>query len=348
MKKEINTSPKKMKVLAVGDLHFKDSYLPRCEIMVKEITSHIERLRPDVVVCLGDTLNDFGRISLRCLSRVEKWFVSISAFAPVFILIGNHDRTNNRDFLTDDHPFVSLASVPQITVVSKPVRTVVDGLTLVMVPYVWPGRFAEALQTIDIDPATSDVAAYFAHQEMEGILQADIGDPWEPSWPPLISGHIHAWSHYKPNVYYTGTPMQVSINESPERSISLFEITRTSCEETRVWMKTVPSMEYHNLTCKQFLKFKAKPLEEAWEARIRVTATRAEISKSEFQLHRDNLVHLGYGVTVTVQEVATTAAPRTRGKGFKELMREEVASQAPEIIPRLQSLLSKIEAEFSL
>jgi hypothetical protein len=74
-----------------------------------------------------------------------------------------------------------------------------------------------------------DARCIFSHITIKGAqmgtMIAKDADEWPPSYPFLISGHIHLSHWLGPNMYYTGSILQVSIDESPDKHIALVNIS---------------------------------------------------------------------------------------------------------------------------
>src|SRR3990167_8585191 len=103
-----------MRIFVLGDPHFKKDNLHIFEGICNEILSIIDERKPDLCVCLGDTLDTHDRIYLRAQTMAMRFFADIARRCPLIILIGNHDRENNSDFMSKVHPFVGLESHPDL------------------------------------------------------------------------------------------------------------------------------------------------------------------------------------------------------------------------------------------
>lgn len=206
-----------MKIFAIGDLHLKKSwnYLP----LLDELVVQIERTEPDMVVVLGDTLDTKSVIHMACLVDAINFFERLSKLAKTYVLIGNHDRPNNSDFLSGYHPFTGVKCV---TIADNVIKE--DGF--VFVPYVPPGRFDEALGDTDL----SDVKLIFAHQQFLGSVPDGKGDVWSMDKPMVISGHIH--SHmFLENIMYTGSPVAHTFGEKSDKFVFLLDETGAILEK---------------------------------------------------------------------------------------------------------------------
>lgn len=213
------SSFRKMKVLAIGDLHFKTTSSEESEILIKNILEISQNIKPDKIIILGDTLHNHSVINLYPFIRATKFIIELSKLAPVYLLIGNHDRPNHKIFMTDEHPFIALKYFQSITVVDKTIAE----YPLVFVPYVETGRFHEAIKDIDL----TKTKVIFAHQEFLGSVINDQGDYWPENYPLIISGHIHKTFYLQSNIFYIGTPIQHSFYDNSNNSICLLNIDDT-------------------------------------------------------------------------------------------------------------------------
>ena len=209
-----------MKILLIGDPHFKVSNCIETNQLHKETIKYIQNTDLDFVVILGDVLDTHEKIHIRPLCRAVNYITSIAKLIKTYVLIGNHDRLNNNVFLTDDHPFSGLKNTENIIIVDK----VYQENNFIFVPYVYPGRFQEALETIDFKPNKQFI---FAHQEFKGVKMgafvSEIGDGWPEDYPYVFSGHIHDFQQVQKNILYTGTPFQHGFSDSCDKFLVLIE-----------------------------------------------------------------------------------------------------------------------------
>ena len=146
----------------------------------------------------------------------------------MIVLVGNHTRKNNRVSGGPEHALAELA-VPQegskMVVVEDPVLMTINDVKFAALPYMDPDYFTDIIAAkcpslVENDP---DISFVLAHQEIHGSelmpgRESTCRAHWPPTYPPLISGHIHGRSWMR-NVLYTGTPMQHSHGESSEKYI---------------------------------------------------------------------------------------------------------------------------------
>lgn len=233
-----------VRVLAIGDPHFKMNNLAMMDLFVTKILKIIKVTDPDIIVVLGDTLDRHELIDMEAHSKASKFLMSLADITQTYVLIGNHDRRNNSDFQSDVHPFTGLENYENLTIVSKAMKKYIvpkrrcgenaQGANFLFVPYVPNGRFADALKTIDLTEfdggyVTEHIDAIFAHQEFKGCKMGGIisttGDIWELKNPLVISGHIHEQQKFE-NIIYTGSPLHHNHgcgDHGGKKSVGLFE-----------------------------------------------------------------------------------------------------------------------------
>jgi DNA repair exonuclease SbcCD nuclease subunit len=106
----------------------------------------------------------------------------------------------------------------------------IKGYHLAFCPYVFPGRFQEALNSDSRDWKSAD--CIFAHQEFYGCKMGAIvsveGDQWDPKFPKVVSGHIHSKQNIGENVYYCGSSMQHAFGESEKNVIPVLRFNSTT------------------------------------------------------------------------------------------------------------------------
>jgi len=229
-----------MKIFAIGDPHFKKGNLHFMKWACQEILEIARREEPDLCICLGDTLDTNNRIEMRAQRDAINFFFQLAEICPLIILIGNHDRENKTDFLSDVHPFFGLKKTPNITVVDS---TIWDTQrNFIYVPYVAPGRFREALEKVDYYPDDTDPEdqprLIFAHQEIRGSFYgskknsvSEDGDVWNSKYPLIISGHIHEYQ-VLPGVVYVGTFYQQNYGENANKALMMIYLDEEAKPES--------------------------------------------------------------------------------------------------------------------
>lgn len=214
-----------MKILAVGDLHCRPQYLNDFLKVKEQILITVEKHKPDIVVLLGDTLHNHSQVHTDAFNAVYGLVKSLAVIDGLrtYMLIGNHDYRSNSEFCTENHPFNSFKNY--VNVVDKPVMLIADKLhRIAFMPYVPPGRFAEAFAFVSEDKPE----IIFAHQEFKradfGIV-SQHGDEWDMPIP-VISGHIHDKQVLKNNIMYVGTPYMTTFGESEDKTVCMLHLGR--------------------------------------------------------------------------------------------------------------------------
>lgn len=227
------------KILVVGDLHIRPGSKFQYDAFKSEITRVISEKLPDIVVFLGDILHTHEKIHSVSMNMAHDLMDHIRSFAPLYIIVGNHDLLNNRQFLTSNHWMNGMKRWKVVSVngkITKHPTTIVDTAIsnihnnnrLTFIPYVPNGRFEEGLNTIKGGEETwKQSASIFAHQEFLGCqmksIKSEHGDEWDSNKPRVISGHIHGYQKlHGGNVFYTGACMQHNFGDSPNKNVFLF------------------------------------------------------------------------------------------------------------------------------
>jgi DNA repair exonuclease SbcCD nuclease subunit len=218
-----------LRVLAIGDPHFKINNAQETEMMVERLIEIAKDTKPDLIVNLGDTLDRHESIHVCPLKRANKFMSRLRDIAPTILIIGNHDRPNNSTFLTDDHPFGGLKEWKNLTVVDDVKIQNINGFKLLYIPYVPPGRLQEALNTVpeSMDPAPDIV---FSHGEYKGAkmgaVVSDTGDIWDINSPYNISGHVHDHDQLQDNLLYVGTPIPHAFGDKENKCVVLVTLNK--------------------------------------------------------------------------------------------------------------------------
>ena len=218
MNKTINT-----KILCIGDPHFKVSNIDEVNIFIERISKLIEEIKPEAIIMMGDLLDTHEKIHSIPLNKAYEFIDKLRKTSITYCIVGNHDYYNNSQFLTENHWLNALKEWKNVVVVDKVLLQEINGFKYVLCPYVYPGRFKEAMDTLDID--LKEIDCIFAHQEFYGCKMGAItsieGDKWELSNPLVISGHIHSNQKPQDNIYYPGSSMQHAFGESDKNIIPI-------------------------------------------------------------------------------------------------------------------------------
>lgn len=240
-----------MSILCIGDPHIRLDNLDEIDKLLEFIFKAIQKFDPIFVVVLGDILHRHRKGDVIEHKKAVNFLLKIAKKRETYALIGNHDRPDNTNFLTNDHYFTGCRH-PNLTIVDKVVVRSIDGYLYCFVPYVPNGRFCEALETQphDID----EFRCIFAHQEFTGTHMGGIVSEVEHYLGNCIciSGHIHEYQTVG-KVVYAGAPIQHYHHESQDKGLLLF---KSNDELVRLPTK---------ITSKKVLKVKSKEIEDIEE-----------------------------------------------------------------------------------
>lgn len=167
------------------------------------------------VIHLGDLMDRRKYINFFVLSQVKSRFVNYLKENNIefHCIIGNHDtffkNTNNLNSVNE------LFGEAGFHIYDKPVCKLIEGFDFAIVPWINKENEKECLDFIK----TARAAICLGHFElcgyeiMKGVLFEEGMDPNLLSrYEMVLSGHFHV-KHNRGNVFYLGTPYQVTFND---------------------------------------------------------------------------------------------------------------------------------------
>ena len=183
-------------ILFIGDPHIKADNIPESDLLINDIISKIKNIKPDLCIIGGDLMHYHEKLYTIPLNKAYEFVKRCSYEVPTYVLVGNHDMINNQQFLTENHWMNGMKTWKEdVHIIDKVKHISLKNHNFMLCPYVYPGRFVEALDTIKEQFNWKDANIIFAHQEFKGCKMGAItsieGDEWEESNPMVISGHIH-------------------------------------------------------------------------------------------------------------------------------------------------------------
>lgn len=281
------------KFLFIGDPHIKQDNSDEVDILINEIERVFKEELPDFIVVGGDIMHYHERLYTQSLNKSLDFFKKLTSLAYTFVLVGNHDYINNSEFLSENHWMNSLKNWPNIQIVDK----VIDKDYYMLCPYVFPGRFIEALETETKDWRNKKLI--FAHQEFKGCkmgaIVSTIGDEWDEKSPFVISGHIHDNQKIGENILYPGTPLQHSFGDTDKRVLCLIDcINNVNIREIEL---NVPKKRIIKTTIENLKDLDAKCNEN--------TKIKLDVSTEEFKLFKESKEYknlLKKGVKIQIQK----------------------------------------------
>lgn len=217
-----------MRILFIGDPHIKVDNLDIIDKFIDQLKTLIIEENIELVIIGGDLMHYHERLHTLALNKSIEFCMALSALVKTYVLVGNHDMINNQQFLNENHWMNCLKGAnPNLIVCDKPLLVKGD-YEFILVPYVFPGRFHEALRQIDYNYKDADII--FAHQEFKGCkmgaIVSEIGDVWDPSDPLVISGHIHEYQKPQKNIFYPGAPLQHAFGDKDDNIVLLIDLEK--------------------------------------------------------------------------------------------------------------------------
>jgi DNA repair exonuclease SbcCD nuclease subunit len=223
-------------VLCIGDPHIQVANIVETDLLIKGLVTLATEKQPDLIIVLGDVLHTHERLHTTALNKAYEMIDKLRLIAKTYVLVGNHDMINNQVFLNENHWLSGMKEWSNTVIVDKVLSETIKKEKFVFIPYVPPGRFEEALNTMDGE--WKDASCIFAHQEFAGCKMGAIisveGDKWPISYPHIVSGHIHSRQIPQENIYYTGSAMQHAFGESEKNIIAFLTFKNGKYERDEV------------------------------------------------------------------------------------------------------------------
>lgn len=333
-------------VVAVGDLHFKKDNSVLTDLVIHKIIEQLEKIRPDIVVLLGDILDTHEKIDMKTQNRAIRFIKQIAAMksnsdegVQVIITIGNHERPDSTTFCTEDSSFYGLKGFPGIHIADRVLdmkwqqtEGQKEATRFIFAPYVAPGMFHELLDTLDEKVMSQNKpACIFCHQEFRnaamGAYKSKLGDEWPESNPLIISGHIHTFQQLQPNIIYAGTPYQQSFSDDGKKGILICEFASGK----------TPSINFLELEIRKKRTFKLKPSEinsfvppPNCDIKIDIVGNSSEIKALNTTGIITTMRSKGIHVSLGTEKSINPANPEN--KPFKSLLLDMIREDADAII----------------
>lgn len=319
------------KFLFIGDPHIKQDNSDEVDILINEIERIFKEELPDYIVVGGDVMHYHERLYTQSLNKSLDFFKKLTSLTYTFVLVGNHDYINNSEFLSENHWMNSLKNWPNIEIVDK----VIDKDYYMLCPYVYPGRFIEALETKTKD--WKDKKFIFAHQEFKGCKMGAIvsstGDEWDEKYPFVISGHIHDNQKIGENILYPGTPLQHAFGDTDKRVICIINYNHSNTNIKEIEL---------NVPKKRIIKTTIENLKDVNTKCNENTKIKLDVSTEEFKLFKESKEYkdlLKKGVKIQIQKRKNEKNINDKDKDNKE---NDFVSILKNLIKDEEDLVKKI------
>ena len=208
--------------LFIGDPHVQTSNITEINLCLEKLIILAKDKLPTIIVIAGDLLHTHERLHTTALNKAYELVDEMRKISPTYVLVGNHDMENNQQFLTTNHWMNAMKDWDNTFIIDTVLSTIINDKQFLFVPYVPPGRFEEALNTLEVK--WNEASCIFCHQEFFGCKMGAIisveGDKWSLDNPHIISGHIHSKQTPQKNIYYSGSMLQHAFGESSKNIIA--------------------------------------------------------------------------------------------------------------------------------
>ena len=211
-----------MKVLLITDQHFgvrndNQYFINHYQKFYNEIVlPYIDAYSIDTVIALGDTFDKRRSINFMSLDAAkEMWFNPLEKRGVrMHMLVGNHD-IYYKNTLRVNAPGELLGQYGNISVYDRPTTIDIDGLSILLLPWICDENYERTLGVI----TESNATVCMGHLELNGF-EAHPGHVMEngmeksifSKFKRVFSGHYHMKSK-KDNVTYLGNPYQLYWND---------------------------------------------------------------------------------------------------------------------------------------
>ena len=320
-----------MKILFIGDPHIKTDNHEEIDILSRELKKICDSTLIDQIIVGGDLMHYHERIFTQALNKSLEFVTTLATFAPVYILVGNHDMINNQQFLTSNHWLNVLSHYKNIKIVDKPIVCTNSSFTFLMCPYVYPGRFIEAIETVSKDWKTYNLI--FAHQEFKGCKMGAIvskdGDEWGEEFPQVISGHIHDNQTPQKNIYYPGSPLQHAFGDTEKRVVcTVDENGNISNIDLDVPKKTIIKKTVSDILC-------IKNTELHSHLKIKLTATSEEFKAFKQTQQYKECIEKGVKIQLDIKPVKREDLTVTEQANFRLILQNLIETDGDSLLKKI-------------
>lgn len=263
-----------LKLLIIGDPHFKGDNAIDTQKLQEEVLRLIELKQCNACIVLGDLMHDHGTAKMKVFNRACDFLIQLTRVLGrenVFVLIGNHDRINNKVSEGDEHFFrLFKRDHPDFPIIVDQGQLIeIEKKRFALLQYVEPGLLHEHIDKLlrTSEKTVEDIDAFFLHQELLGCdlgtRTSTVGDPWPLTYPLAISGHIHKYHNPQQNLIYPGTPFQTNFGENQWKAVMVMTYQTGSRQpEIERAQLDIPDKIALTLSCRDFIEFDVT--EDSW------------------------------------------------------------------------------------
>jgi DNA repair exonuclease SbcCD nuclease subunit len=130
-----------MKILTIGDPHFKVNNSKDLSVMCEKILDLIKQEHFDFIVIMGDILDRHETINIYPFTQAIQFLNQCRQHVLTFVLIGNHDRPNNSTYQANYHPFLGMKQTNNLVIIDEILHYEIKEKNFLFCPYFYPGTF---------------------------------------------------------------------------------------------------------------------------------------------------------------------------------------------------------------
>lgn len=223
---------KPKKIVAAGDIHiFPHKRFSEHRHVFQRFEEQLKIEKPDLIVLTGDIVDSKNKLSPEQIAICRDFFVMVSNYAEVILINGNHDQiANNQERLDALTPIVdSIADITKNTIHHFKQSKVYDIPNFDVKFAVWSWFENNKSPVITND---DDYVIGLFHGVIEGAVNED-GYKLSGGMPVaefaqcdiVIASDIHHQMSFRGgDINYTGSLIQVSVNENPKGSFLVYNL----------------------------------------------------------------------------------------------------------------------------
>jgi predicted phosphodiesterase len=211
-----------MKILYLGDPHCRIGNLEESDRLLDFVNDVAIKESVDRIVILGDCFHNHAVVRVEVLVFWKEWLDTLSEAQPLFVLVGNHDRSGDHNSIEHALDTLKLLRKPNLHIVDLPI---VDGC-FGYLPHLYDvDKFVESSNLLVSLGAKTIVCHNTPNGSKfkNGMFAPDGFDPDLIKADPIICGHIHNQQRFG-KIIIPGTARWMDDNDlNQKKGIWIFE-----------------------------------------------------------------------------------------------------------------------------
>ena len=349
MSSSTENNKKQLKILCIGDQHFKTSNIVLVDMFIQKLKSHLDKYTPDIIISMGDLLDTHERLHTIPLNKAGEYFKLLSSYCSTYVLVGNHDSINNSVFLTTNHWMNCFKEYNNLNIIDNVSIVNINDIKITMCPYVPDGKFIQALNTKKGE--WEDSKCIFAHQLFDGAkmgaIVAENVEKWDDNLPLIISGHIHDKQQVQQNLYYTGSSMQHAFGESADKTILEMTLSNDNPPIYSEIDLNLPKKKIIYMEMNELEKFDVSTLKTNTEYKLTIDGSYEEFEAFRKTSKYKNITKKGIKIVfkhkrLFIAEKKEQVKEKTRvkdSKSFKKILEELIKKENNSLLDDLMSTI---------